>query len=191
MKKNSIIIILIILPFINQAQIRLGVQTGRYITAPEFQNIKTGNNICFELSQILHNNLIVTSHVNYGKNRYYKSDNIDGDEQVESDLTNANLETIHVGLMAGYFHSFSKWFNASVQIGVSTYTQINEYPFQFNDYSSSYTNSVFTDLAFPVKASIAFQPFNDVEIAFIGGFYIEPDYPLVGLHFGPQLNLTF
>jgi len=187
---SFLLVVLLFIPFINQAQIRLGIQTGRYI-ANDYQNIQPGKNISFEVSQLLKDHLIVTSHVNYGKNNYFETNtNIDYGT-IDDDRTNAELSTIHVGLMAGYYYSFSKWLNITAQAGISSYTQIASYPYQFDNNSIWNTNSVFTDIAFPLKASIGFQPFKDFEIAFVAGCYLMPGSSLLGIHFGPQINLTF
>lgn len=189
MLKASFLIAILIWPLVNFAQIHLGVQSGIY-KAAGYQNIKAGNNICFEVSNILPTNLIVTTHVNYGNGQYYHPDNIFEPEQVEKDKTNSNINTIHVGLMAGYHYPVTNWFNVSAQIGISSYTETTEYPYHYEG-GSSYLNSTFTDIAFPIKVSLALKPFNDFEIAIVGGCYFEPDYPLLGFHVGPQINLSF
>ncbi|MFA9390035.1 MAG: hypothetical protein ACERKD_09525 [Prolixibacteraceae bacterium] len=190
MKRISTLLILLSLSLMTFAQVKLGVQTGRYF-ANNYTNIQPGNNICIEVSHLLQEHLIITTQANYGNSRYFNTDTNINNVPTEEGATNADLSTIHVGLMAGYYTNFSKWFSASAQIGVSTYTQESRYPYQYEEFSYAYAQSSFTDIAFPVKASLGFSAFKDFEIAFVVGCYIEPDYPIVGFHFGPQINLSF
>lgn len=182
--------LLLIVPAITFAQVKLGIETGPY-WANNNTNIQQGSNVSVEVSHLLKEHLIVTTQANYGKNDYFETNTNLPYGTIADDYTNARLSTIHVALLAGYHQRFTNWFSASIQTGVSSYTEIRDYPYQIDDRSIFMIENSYTDIAFPFKASLAFQAFKDFELAFVAGCYLMPGSPVLGVHFGPQISLSF
>ncbi len=174
-----------------ERSISLGLHTG-YYRANDYDKIQPGQDFSTELKFFINERLYISANALYAISRYYESDKSNyPDFSVDENGTNADLSTIHVGLQIGYRVQFLDIFYVAGQTGISSYTESARFPWQYDESTYAYANSAFTDLAFPMQFSLGALLTDHFELALIGGFYIEPDYPIVGLHIGPQLNIKF
>ncbi len=186
---------------------KIGLQTGSYLAInTELDSNNSGDDVIkvmpgyfygFETSYFFNKHFFVASEAIFGVNRYVSK--IEPAEFIATysqyvypNGSNADLKTAHLSISAGYSVPIFQKFSVSGQIGISGYIELKTYAapdYYFKQYAYRYHN--FTSLAFPVKLSVNYAINNKIDIGLIGGCYIEPDYPLIGYHVGPQLNFRF
>jgi len=199
MKKFAIKLFLFVfvLPNMTQAQehkVQIGMQLGNYYSDPNETNLSFGHNLAFNIDYFLSNRFILTTHINYGKSRYYDESYTNVPEwNVQKDNTNSELFDINACLMFGYKYPITQWMSISGSVGVGSFTHKRTYYWDYNQpqWDPFDRELSITDLAFPVKISLGVIPTKHLEIAFVSGFYYEPDYPIVGLYYGPQISYCF
>ncbi len=199
-KLNTVLTFLIFVILVtNSAQaqkkrVKIGILIGNYYSDFNQKHLKHLRNLSFDISYFLTEHLVLTTHVNYGKSRYFDDISSNAPEfNIQYDNTNAELEDICVGLMLGYKLSFTNWMSLTGSAGIGSYTGIQKF---YWNYGGEYPDPIqrqysMTDIAFPVKLSLGFTPIKSIEIAFASGLYLEPDYPIVGFHYGIQLSCLF
>lgn len=194
MQKIIISLALVMMTSILQGQNRLmkiGILSGFY-KGTNYDSIQSGNNIAIEFSGKLSKRFSLTAHVNYGWNRYFESERSNHPEAfLYSDGTNADLFNIHVGILAGYTITLTENMHITGYAGLSSYTERLTYWWDFGEMIIGHREYSFTSIAFPVKISIGYLLSKNIELAIAAGFYLEPAYPIVGLHAGPQINFLF
>jgi hypothetical protein len=194
MKKKVCLFLLLLLPIVSFSQnnkFKFGVQSGFY-KGTNYDSIQSGNNIAIEFSGKLSKRFSLTTHVNYGWNRYFESERSNHPEAfLYSDGTNADLFNIHVGIIAGYTINLTENMHITGYSGLSTYTERLTYWWDFGEMIIGHREYSFTTIAFPVKISIGYLLSKNIELGIAAGFYLEPAYPIVGLHAGPKINFLF
>ncbi|GAB2600119.1 hypothetical protein [Spirosoma areae] len=108
-----------------------------------------------------------------------------------NDKTNAPGYELHGYAMAKYSVVNANRFSLQIGAGAGFFNQRLQYPFRDDSGAGSIylTDSSFTDLAFPVSVEFYYLLRNWVSIGVKAGGFIEPDFPIVGAHVGPQLRL--
>lgn len=155
-------------------------------------NLRFGHNLAFNVNYFLSKRFILSTYANYGKSRYYDEINSNTpDWNLQKDSTNADLYDINVGLLIGYKLPLTNWMNISGYIGIGSFTHRREYWWDTGQSNPGIKERTLTDIAFPVRVCLGFIPYKHLELAFIGGFYFEPDFPVVGLYYGPQVSYQF
>ncbi|CCH01101.1 hypothetical protein FAES_3092 [Fibrella aestuarina BUZ 2] len=108
------------------------------------------------------------------------------------DGTNARGYELYGYGMAKYALVKTSGFTLQLGAGIGFFNQRLTYPYRatYATGSSLYTEeSSFTDLALPVTLE-AYYVFNQrIGLGLKAGGYIEPDFPVVGAHIGPQLRV--
>jgi hypothetical protein len=66
-------------------------------------------------------------------------------------------------------------------------THSNLYPILTRN-DSSIQQSVWTDLVFPARFSVDYLLPKNLKLGLMGGFYVQPDFPILAYHFGPRLS---
>lgn len=194
MKKLSIIFLSVLISSCAYAQkrnLKLSLSSGIY-TSTNYPNVKSGPGYAFDMSYYITDKIFLASHVNYGGFRYY-DDVLSNSPQtfLRLDGTNSFAKSIHVGFQIGYNFKFSNLVDLYGSTGVSSYTLMRTYPFQSDENTWVPIESAWTDMAFPVRLGIEFHPWEKISFGIVTGFYIEPDFPIVGFHFGPILSYIF
>ena len=176
--------------FSQKSDMKFSISSNVY-TSTDYPNVKSGTGFSFEMRYYITDKIFVSSHANYGKFRYY--DDVLSNSPVHLgiiDGTNTSASGIHAGLLLGYNFKITNLIDLYASTGVSSYTLIRNYPYQYSPDSWGLNCSAFTDLAFPVILGIESHFFERISIGVIGGFYVEPDFPIVGWHIGPVISYT-
>ncbi|MDR1763192.1 MAG: hypothetical protein LBR64_04460 [Dysgonamonadaceae bacterium] len=200
--------------FSQKNEFKISVQHGYFNAGKAFDRVVPGKNTGLDISYFLTNHFFLTGHFNFGKSDYYETSMTKfPDDRLYrrkgSDLwTNTELIINNIGLMAGYFQPIGKFVNLSGQIGFSQFIcTSSQFPLRIvwaddEDLSYRMSNADNTrySAAFPVKFSLGVTPFKrmnigiarNLEIAYVLGFYMEPDYTFfTGIYHGPQLSISF
>ena len=110
-----------------------------------------------------------------------------------NDNTNARGYELHGYGMIKYAIISTDRFTLQAGLGVGFLNQRVEYPYR--ESSATGTGSIymnqnsFTALEFPVSAEAYYLFGNRFGIGLKAGGFVEPDFPLVGLHVGPQIRI--
>lgn len=193
MKKIIIVLIAVLIcqsSFSQKKDLRLSISSNVY-TSTSYPNVKPGAGFSLDMSYFITDKIFIASHANYGKFRYYDDVLSNAPDHFDlEDGTNTSAASIHAGLVIGYNIKISNLLNLHAATGVSSYTLMRRYPYQFDPDTWSYSHSAWTDLAFPVRIGIESIIWERLSLGLIGGFYIEPDFPIVGWHIGPVISYT-
>ncbi len=72
-------------------------------------------------------------------------------------------------------------------VGAGMMTHTRDYPYT-QPTSMTFHTSSFSDLVFPVTLDINYKMHSHWQLGLTGGFFIDPDYPILALHAGPKLS---
>jgi hypothetical protein len=173
---------------------------------------KLGWNAGADISYFLTKRFFISAHFNSGQFSYltHPWDRLSETYYRMDEETHGEMKINTIGLLAGYCLPMSQSVLLTGQIGFSQFIQIDNYPvityFPDQERESGFreetwnTDFGFFSAAFPVKFGIGFSPFKkinigffrNVEIGYVFGFYIEPDFGVfTGIYHGPQLSVSF
>jgi len=164
----------------------IALSYGAY-TSPSFKQNTARNYFSADFDYHLSKRWTVSSGFMTGQFNYYDANHANTPIG-SSTVTNARGFQLHGYAMAKYSLISTNRFAFQVGVGAGFFNQRLEYPYQ--DAQSSYiTQSSFTDLAFPVSVEAYYLVNRKVGIGIKAGGYIEPDFPIVGAHIGPQIRV--
>ena len=133
-----------------------------------------------------------------GEHLYY--DNVRSNNAVPlttpgyEDNTNATADYRIFSILYKYALLNKKKLSITGATGLGIMTQILEYPYTEVSPTGvvivSFRHSSWTDLVFPVRLDIDYRISKRFQVGLIGGFFIHPDYPVLGYHAGPRLSYT-
>jgi hypothetical protein len=78
-------------------------------------------------------------------------------------------------------------FSVAPSLGAGLMTHLLRYPVT-QGLSTSFSYSAWTTLVFPVGLEMAYKLSDRWQLGLMGGFFIHPDYPVLGYHAGPRLS---
>lgn len=186
----SIIAVLIsICVYGQEFKLQAGLQGG-YYNATNYYKAKPGKNISGDIRYFLTQKIFISSFASYGESWYYEEMDQVVNNYDYGKGTNAETFNLIVGLTVGYQVKFLKILDLSGQVGIGSYTEINSFSYQFEDYVGPFKTAS-TDLTFPLKLNIGLNVTKHINIGLTGGTNILPDYPFVGTHLGPRISYAF
>lgn len=192
MKKFTLLIVTFLLSICTHSQeskLQFGLQGG-YYKATNYYKIKPGKNFSGDIRYFFTPKIFISSFTSYGESWYLE----EMDQVVKNfdygNGTNAETFNLIVGLTIGYQQNILKILDFSVQMGIGSYTEINSFSYQFENYVGPF-KTAFTELTFPLKLGIGLNVTKHVNIGLTGGTNILPDYPFVGTHLGPRISYNF
>lgn len=171
----------------------VAVSAGFYST-PGFDKAQTGRNYSAEFDYHLKKGWIISSAFNFGKFRYFESGLSNApDATVYQDGTNAEVSDRQVSVKVKKDLFRGGDFNVRVGTGLAILTETKTYPYRFLNsgagYGYGYIQSTFSDLAFPVSVEPYYRVYSRFYLGLKAEMYIEPDFPLMGFSFGPQIRV--
>jgi len=102
--------------------------------------------------------------------------------------TNAKASYKTFSILYKYKFLNKKAFSAAFGTGAGIMTHEREYPYKEGG-SYYFRESIWTDLVFPVRLELDYKFSQPFQLGLIGGFYIHPDYPILGYFAGPRLAM--
>lgn len=190
MKKINLALITLLITIFSFGQdkkdLGISLSIGK-LSSPYYPNAKARGFQNVDFDYHLTGRQILSANFNDGSHDYY--DNV---------LSNTAFPLYEKGTNAhAYYRTFSilykykvlnkKVFSAAVGTGLGTMTHTRRYPYsQGNSYY--FMQSSWTDLVFPVRLELDYKISNHFKLGLISGFFIQPDYPVLGYHAGPRLT---
>ncbi len=74
-------------------------------------------------------------------------------------------------------------------VGLGIMSQTMLYPYTEGN-STYFRQSNWIDIVFPVKLEFDYTISNHLQLGLTSGFFIHPDYPILGYYAGPRLSYT-
>jgi hypothetical protein len=180
---------LVFFPALGQERKDLTVSvSGGKLTSPYYANNTAGRFFSFDFDYSLSKRHTLSVSYTDGEHRYYDNVRTTGPGfTINSDGTNA--EAAYHAFSVRYKYRFfnSHHISGSVGAGAGILTHSRLYPFSTSN-SSYYQQSAWTDLIFPVRLEGDYHLSTNFKAGFIGGFFIQPDFPLLAWHIGPRLS---
>jgi len=194
--KLSLLACLCLVPLMSLAQEKtydVAVSYGAY-TSPSFKQHKAREYFAADFDYHLAGRWTISSGFMTGRFDYF--DDIRSNDPMSlfnpQDGTNARGYQLYGYGMAKYSLIRTGGFTLQAGAGIGFFNQRLEYPYRVNNSTGGatyYAQSSFTDLALPVSLEAYCIISQRVGIGLKTGGYIEPDFPVVGLHIGPQLRI--
>jgi hypothetical protein len=108
-------------------------------------------------------------------------------DYIKSDGTNAKAEYQIFSILYKYKLLDTKLVSGTIGTGAGIMAHSRQYPFKTSNVSS-FRESVWTDLVFPMKFELDYNVSKSFRLGLIGGFYIHPDYPVLAYHAGARIG---
>ena len=127
---------------------------------------------------------ILSASFNSGKHSY--NDSISSVLPVTENTWNTRASYLTFSILYKYKFLNTEKISANIGAGAGIMTHIRQYL-----WSPTYgdgSQSVWTDLTFPVRLDLDYKVSKLLRIGIIGGLFIHPDYPVLGYHVGPRLS---
>lgn len=170
--------------------LRLSLSTGIF-NSPYYTNARKREFYNFDFEYFINNRHILSTSFMSGHHRYY--DNVLSNNAVPLNITgyekNTNSTTNYLTFSVLYKYKLvnTKTFSINIGAGTGIMTQTKTYPFTEGNIVD-FRQSGWTDLVFPVRTEFDYKLSNHFQIGLIGGFFIHPDYPILGYYAGPRLS---
>lgn len=159
----------------------VSVSTG-FLNSPFYNNTTAREFFRIEFDYHLTSRHLLTSNYLIGKHNYYDEElsNAPAHRTFE-DGTNAVADYNVFSVM--YKYKVLNTSNFSIAPGAGAGIMI-----QFREYLNVGRSSSGADLVFPVSLDINYKISSRWQLGLTGGFFIQPDYPILALHAGPRLT---
>jgi len=178
--------------FAQQKSFDIAVSYGAY-NSPSFNQTRAKEHFAADFDYHASKRWTVSSGFVTGRFNYYDNTRPNAPTAIlyTNDNTNARGYELHAYGMVKYRIISTDRFTLQAGAGIGLLNQRLEYPYREGSGTGSvYMNqSSFTDLEFPVSAEAYYLLGNRVGVGLKAGGFIEPDFPIVGLHIGPQIRI--
>jgi len=161
---------------------------GGKLASPYYKNNTSGRFFSFDFDYSLAKRHTLSVNYTDGEHRYYDNIHTSGPVvTINSDGTNSEATYHTFSVLYKYKFLSSTRISGAVGAGAGVMTHSRRYPFSTNN-SSFYQQSAWTDLVFPARLEVDYRLSNNLKAGMIGGFFIQPDFPVLAYHVGPRLS---
>ena len=166
--------------------LRISVAGGS-LMSPYYMENKGGRFYSVDFDYYLSKRHILSANYNDGKHNYYEDILSTDPGYIKSDGTNAKAEYHTFSILYKYKFINKKALSAALGTGVGFMTHKKIYPYKLSN-GSIFNETTWTDLVFPVRFELDYKASNSIHLGIIGGFYIQPDFPVLAYYAGPRLS---
>jgi hypothetical protein len=158
------------------------------LSSPYYDHNTSGRFASFDFDYSLSKRHTLSVNYTDGKHRYYDNGRITGPvSDIYSDGTNSEATYHTFSVLYKYRFISSTHLSGSIGAGAGMMTHSRMYPFSTGN-GYSYQESAWTDLVFPVRLEADYHLSKNLKAGLIGGFFIQPDYPVLAYHIGPRFS---
>ena len=170
----------------DKKDLTLSFGTGK-LTSPYYPNDKARGFYSVDFDYHLAERQVLSANFNAGGHDYY--DNVLSNTAVLLYENSINAKAAYRTFSILYKYKFinKKSFSAALGTGVGIMTQIKEFPYKEGS-SYYFRQSSWTDLVFPVRLELDYKLSKHFQLGLLSGFFIHPDFPILGYHAGPRLS---
>lgn len=127
-----------------------------------------------------------------GARHFYYDDDIDKNSAVPvTGSGNTNSQALYTIFSISYKYKVinKNKFSVVPGVGAGIMTHSRKYPASIpNDGGIRVLTSTLSDLVFPVSLDIQYEVVRNFQIGITSGFFVHPDYPVLGWHVGPGFS---
>lgn len=184
----TLLTIITISPVFSQEKkdLLVGISSGA-LASPYYKNNTSGTFYSFDFNYYLSKRDILSVNYTDGKHNYYDNVLATDRNYRSSDGTNSKASYHTFSVIYKYSFLNTNLISAVIGAGAGIMTHSKLYPILISR-GSTFQESVGTDLVFPVRLEIDYRLSQNFKLGVIGGFYINPDYPILAYHLGPRLS---
>ena len=157
------------------------------LTSPYYLESKAGNFFSIDFDYHLSKRHILSANYTDGGHSYYDNVLSTDPSYIKSDGTNANADYRTFSVLYKYRFLNTKAISAIVGTGAGIMTHSKRYPYATNN-GSIFNESTWSDLVFPVRLEFEYKISKSFRLGLIGGFYVQPDFPVLAYHVGPRIG---
>jgi hypothetical protein len=174
----------------DKKDLKISIGTG-ILNSPYYTNANARQMYDFSLEYAITKKHKITSDYLSGKHFYY--DNVRSNNAVPLNTpgyeknANATAEYSIFSLLYKYLLFQKRNLSISTGTGLGIMTQVMEYPYTEGNIVD-FRQASWTDICFPIRIDFDYKISKKIEMGLIGGFYIHPDYPILGYHTGIRLS---
>jgi hypothetical protein len=161
---------------------------GGKLFSPYYQNNTSGRFFGFDFDYTLAKRHVLSVNYTDGEHRYYDKVHASGSATtINADRTNAEATYHTFSVLYKYKFLSTPTVSGDIGAGAGLMAHSQRYPFS-TGISVYYQQSVWTDLVFPVRLEVEYRLSKRVNAGVIGGFFIQPDFPVLAYHVGPRIS---
>ncbi len=154
-------------------------------TSPYYKNSDASGFFSVDINYNFKKRHVLAANYNNGRHNY--QDNVRSNIPAGPNLINSKAEYTTFSILYKYKFLDKRKISAYSGAGAGIMTQVLEYP--FSDGSGNYyRQSSMTDLVFPVRIEFIYHLTDRVGLGMLGGFFVHPDYPILGYHGGMMIS---
>lgn len=154
-------------------------------TSPYYKNSDASGFYSADFDYHFKKRHVLSANYNAGEHNY--QDNVRSNIPAGPNLINSKADYRTFSVLYKYKFLNKKKLAAYGGAGAGIMTQILEYPYSDGP-SSYYKQSSWTDLVFPVRLELIYHLTKKVGFGILGGFFVHPDFPVLGYHSGLKLS---
>lgn len=154
------------------------------LTSPYYNDVRKGGYYSFDMDYYFRQRHILSSNFTSGGHDY---DEVLSNVPSSENFSNGRALYKIYSFIYKYKIVDKKKFTVVGGAGAGIMTHTRDYWRQ--DVNSSYRwQLAWSDLVFPVRLEANYKLSRRFQFGVLGGFYIQPDYPILGYHAGPRLS---
>ena len=158
------------------------------LTSPYYENNTSGRYFSFDFDYSLSKRSTLSVNYTDGKHRYFDNVRMPGPVfTIYSDGTNSEAGYHTFSALYKYKILTTDHFSGVIGAGAGLMTHSRLVPL-YTSNGQSFQESSWTDLVFPVRLEADYHLSKRFKAGVIGGFFIQPDYPVLAYHVGPRLS---
>jgi hypothetical protein len=181
----------------DKKNLTISLATG-FLNSPYYTNAKTRQFYNVDFTYHLNERHKIASSFLSGEHLYYDNEKSNNAVPLTTpgyeENTNATADYRVFSILYKYAFLNKKKISITLAAGAGIMTQVVVYPYTEVTPTGvvivDFRQSSWTDLVFPVRLDIDYRLSKRFQIGLIGGFFIQPDYPVLGYHAGPRLSFT-
>jgi len=153
-------------------------------TSPYYKNSDASGFYAVDFDYNINSRHVIAANFNAGGHNY--QDNVRSNVPAGENLINS--KAVYRTFSVLYKYQFIEWKSLSIYggTGAGMMTQILEFPYNETN-SQNYRHVSWSDLVFPVRLDINYHLSKRTSIGILGGFFIHPDFPILGYHSGLKI----
>lgn len=154
------------------------------LTSPFYNDARPGVYFSFDMDYHLRKRQILSSNFTSGKHEYNDViSNVPGTKDFRN--ATASYKTFSILYKYKVINKTKLSLIAGTGAGIMTHTR--DY-WQQEGNSTLRRQLIWSDLVFPVRLEANYKFSQHLQLGVIGGFFIQPDYPILAYHAGPRLT---
>jgi len=171
----------------DRKDLTVSVGVGK-MSSPYYLNADAGEFFSIDLGYQLSKRQTLSANYNAGRHNYYDNVLSNISEPFKESTTNSKVSYNTFSIIYKYKVLDKKIFSVNIGAGAGLMTETRQYPYTEGNSSNFRETSITGDIVFPVVLEFDFKLSEHFKLGLAGGFFVEPDYPIVNFYAGPRFS---